>query len=89
MQKQIEEMARDFCIPEQDAEIMYRVYGYRKQVWHKASDELPETSGSYIVCTNKWSVCTAHYYADAKKFSAPCGKNAVYWTCLPEPPKGE
>ena len=63
--------------------------GYRKQEWHKVSDELPETSGSYIICTKNGSVCTAHFYADWGRFTSPAGRNAVYWTYLPKPPKGE
>ena len=70
------------------AEGLYHA-GYRKQEWISVEEELPETSGSYIISTDKGGVCTAHYYADAKKFSAPFGKSVVYWTNLPEPPKGE
>lgn len=70
------------------AEHLYNA-GYRKQVWHKVSEELPETSGLYIVCTDKGSVFTAHYYADCGRFNAPFRKSAVWWTDLPEAPKGE
>ena len=70
------------------AEGLYNA-GYRKQEWISVEERLPETSGSYIVCTNKGSVITAHYYADAKRFSAPFGKNVVYWMPLPIAPKGD
>lgn len=62
--------------------------GYRKQEWHKVSEEIPKTSGLYIVCTDKGSVCTAHYYADCGRFNAPFRKSVVWWTDFPEPPKG-
>lgn len=105
MEKQIEEMAKltckshrscyggecigsNICAVRENCEKIFNA-GYRKQEWHKVSEELPETSGLYIVCTKKDSVCTAHYYADAKKFSSPAGKCAKYWTYMPEPPKGE
>lgn len=51
--------------------------------WHKVSDELPKISGSYIISTDKGSVCTAHFYADCGKFNAPFGKSVVYWMPLP------
>ena len=59
-----------------------------KMMWHKVSDELPKTSGSYIVCTNKGNVYIAHYYADCGKFNAPFGWVVEYWMSLPSAPKG-
>lgn len=61
--------------------------GYRKQVWHDVSTDPPKTSGLYIVCTDKGSVFTAHYYADCGRFNAPFRKSAVWWTDLPEAPR--
>jgi hypothetical protein len=61
--------------------------GYRKQEWHKVSDELPKTSGLYIVCTDKGSVFTAHYYADCGRFNAPFKKSVLRWTEMPEAPR--
>ena len=102
MKKQIEEMARVVEITEQIARDAVgalpspRMYardlyekGYRKQEWISVEERLPKTSGSYIVCTDKGGVCTAHFYADCGRFNAPFGKSVVYWTDLPEPPKGE
>lgn len=64
--------------------------GYHKQEWHDVATDPPKTSGSYIVCTDKGGVCTAHYYADCGRFNAPFKKSAVWWTYLPEAPqKGE
>lgn len=62
---------------------------HRESEWISVEERLPETSGSYIVCTDKGGVCTAHFYADCGRFNAPFGKSVVYWMPLPEPPKGE
>ena len=70
------------------AEGLYNA-GYRKQEWHKVSEELPEASGLYIICTDKGSVFPAHFYADCGRFNALFGKSVVYWMPFPKPPKGE
>lgn len=62
--------------------------GLLRQPWHDVSDP-PKTSGLYIVCTDKGSVFTAHFYADCGRFNAPFKKSVVRWTEMPEPPKGE
>ena len=56
--------------------------------WISVKDSLPQTDGSYLVCTNKGAVCTLHYYTGVNCFSAPAGKNTIYWMPLPEPPQG-
>lgn len=100
MEKQIKEMTdvlsdytkkhgimASVVILENYAEILYNE-GYRKQVWHDVSDP-PKTSGLYIVCTDKGSVFTAHYYADCGRFNAPFKKSVVRWTEMPEAPREE
>ena len=57
--------------------------------WISIKDRLPQADGSYLICTNRGAVCTSHYYTGANYFSAPSGKNAIYWMPLPEPPKEE
>jgi Lar family restriction alleviation protein len=55
--------------------------------WISIEEQLPGESGSYLICTKNRAVCTAHFYSESGKFSAPSGKNAVYWMPLPKPPK--
>lgn len=63
--------------------------GYSKREWHDVSSDPPKESGLYIVCTERGSRFTAHYYADCGRFNAPFGKSAKLWTFMPELPKGK
>ena len=67
--------------------------------WIRVEDRLPDKPGSYIICTDRNAVCTAHFYPggihritiEGKShiegyFSGYAGKHAKYWRRLPDPP---
>ena len=55
-----------------------------ERAWISVKDGLPERSGSYIVCTEKNAVCTAHYDT---KWNSWHGKTVpTHWMPLPEAP---
>lgn len=59
--------------------------GLLRQPWHDVSDP-PKTSGLYIVCTDKGSVFTAHFYADCgrllRQLQAVFGSERIAFLCV-------
>lgn len=56
--------------------------------WVSVSDRFPSAEGSYIVCTERGAVCTAHFHKDHGRFS---GRNlkVTHWMHLPSKPMKE
>ena len=53
--------------------------------WIPLSERVPDTKGTYLICTDKFGVVLAHWYGD--RFG--CGRasnHVIYWMPLPEPP---
>ncbi|MCM1439666.1 MAG: DUF551 domain-containing protein [Roseburia sp.] len=57
-----------------------------KTGWIAMADRLPPKEGSYLVCTARGAVCTAHYWDPHQKFSGR-GLRVTHWMPLPEPVK--
>lgn len=57
--------------------------------WINVKDRLPEENGSTLVCTDRWKVCTARFYAEKKWWNGVLGPHILYWMPLPEIPKEE
>ena len=57
--------------------------------WISVKDRLPESSGSYIVCSGKSrTVFTAHFWARDNRWSGrSLNLTITHWMPLPEPPK--
>ena len=54
--------------------------------WIRLSERVPNTKGTYLVCTDKFGIVLAHWYGD--RFG--CGRasnHVIYWMPLPEPPR--
>ncbi|MCM1439176.1 MAG: DUF551 domain-containing protein [Roseburia sp.] len=54
--------------------------------WIDMAVELPPKEGSYLVCTERGAVCTAHYWERHQRFSGR-GLQVTHWMPLPEPVK--
>lgn len=57
--------------------------------WVSVDERLPEYGGSYIICTDRNAVCTAHFWPSFGAFSGPAGRRAKYWMPMPLPPTRE
>lgn len=58
--------------------------------WVSVADMLPEKEGSYIVCTDKGGVLTAHWHSSHGKWGCGyAGKHITHWMPLPKPPQTE
>lgn len=60
--------------------------------WHNAKNDLPQTTGSYIVLTDNFDVCIAHYYVPTKYhkrcgFTGVPGQQVTHWIELPDLPE--
>lgn len=55
--------------------------------WTLLADQTPPYTGSYIVCTDTYRVCTAKWWEQTKRFSGPIGKHVIAWMMLPDPPE--
>ena len=54
-------------------------------VWIPLSERVPDTKGTYLVCTDKFGIVLAHWYGD--RFGGGRASNHVtHWMPLPEPP---
>lgn len=55
-----------------------------KAAWISVVDRLPEREGSYIICTERGAVCTAHFWERSRRFSGRYLK-VTHWMPLPPP----
>lgn len=51
--------------------------------WIPVTERLPETAGSYIVCTKSGSVAKVNFYPELGRFQ----RIFTHWMPLPEPPE--
>lgn len=54
--------------------------------WIALADKRPPMEGSYLVCTERGAVCTAHYWERNQRFSGR-GLRVTHWMPMPKPHK--
>ena len=58
----------------------------RQSQWISAQDRMPDVEGSYIICTDRGAVCSAHYYPQKSRWNNPYNGHVLCWQPMPEPP---
>lgn len=55
--------------------------------WVRMSERKPAVSRSYLVCTDRGKVCTAHFWPQSGRWNGRLHGHVTHWMPLPEAPE--